>query len=750
MPVCPARTPLPVDSPLGMAVEERVTFCRICEPLCGLVATVEAGRLTQLRPDPDHPLSRGYACPKGIAMEGVQNDPDRVLYPLKRTGGPGEFERVSWEEAMSDIAGRLRATLDRHGRESVGWYMGNPGAFSYSHTLWVKGFLDGIGSPHYYSAGSQDVNNRFAASALLYGSPLLVPIPDLNRTDFLLMLGANPLVSHGSVLSAPRVREQLNDLVARGGRVVVVDPRRTETARQYEHVAIRPDADAWMLLAMLHVIFEEGLEDSEFISARVRGADVLADSVRDFSPERAAEATGIPAAELTELARAFARAPSAAAYGRTGTCLGRFGTLVAYLLDALNAVTGNLDRPGGAVFGRPPIALDEVAEKAGLATYGKIRSRFGGFPDVIGNLPATLLPKEITTPGERQIRAFFVSAGNPVLSVPDGAALESALGELDLMVALDFYVTETSRHADYVLPATTYLEREDVPVALMGFFSTPFMQVTEAVVSPRGGARQEWRIIEDLSRRIGIAPYSLRPLRRLARLGIRVSPRRLIDAILRLGPAGDLFGLRRRGLSLAKVARSPHGVVLSDQIATDVLKDRLRHPDKRVHVGDAEALTEVDRLASSNGASPDFPLRLIGLRELRSHNSWMHNAPLLMRGGRTQALRVNPADAETVGLADGAMARLSSESGSVEVPVIVTDEMTAGTVALPHGWGHRGGWRLANEAGGVNVNQLAPSDPASLERLAGMAHLNGIPVRVEAVAAQDGADTGAEQPAVPA
>jgi formate dehydrogenase len=565
------------------------------------------------------------------------------------------------------------------------------------------------------------------------------------------MLGANPLVSHGSVLSAPRVREQLNAVVDRGGRVVVVDPRRSETARQYEHVPIRPDADAWLLLSMLHVVFGEGLADDAFVAAHVRGAEALAERARDFPPERTAEVTGVPATRVAELARAFAQAPTAAAYGRTGTCLGRFGTLVAYLLDALNAVTGNLDRPGGAVFGRPPIALDEIAEKAGLATYGKVRSRFGGFPDVIGNLPATLLPKEITTPGERQIRAFFVSAGNPVLSVPDGAALERALGELDLMVALDFYVTETSRHADYVLPATTFLEREDVPVALMGFFSTPFMQVTDAVVPPRGAARQEWRIIDELSRRIGVAPYSLGPLRRLARLGIRVSPRRLIDVLLRIGPAGDWFGLRRSGLSLAKVARSPHGVVLSDHIATDVLGERLRHPDKRVHVDDHEALGEIDRLGSSNGASPSFPLRLIGLRELRSHNSWMHNAPLLMRGGRTHALRMHPDDARSAGVDDGGIVRLSSESGAVDVPVTVTDEMTPGTVALPHGWGHRGGgWRVANKAGGVNVNQLAPSDPSSLERLAGMAHLNGIPVRVEAVASKTESGAGAEQPAVPA
>jgi anaerobic selenocysteine-containing dehydrogenase len=717
-----------------MAVEEKVTFCRICEPLCGLVATVEDGRLTQLRPDRAHPLSRGYACPKGIAMTDVQNDPDRVLHPLKRTGGLGQFERVSWPEAMGDIAARLRGVLSARGPDAVGWYMGNPGAFSYSHVLWVKGFLDGLGSPHYYTAGSQDVNNRFAASALLYGSPLVVPIPDLRRTDFLFMVGANPLVSHGSVLSAPRVREQLLAITERGGRVVAVDPRRTETARQFEHLPVRPDSDAWLLLSMLQVVFDEGLADEGFLAEWTTGADALARRVASCTPESTAQKTGVEPERLREIARAFANAKAAAAYGRTGSCLGRFGTLVAFLLDALNAATGNLDQPGGAVFGDPPIPLDEIGEKAGLDTYGKIHSRFGGIPDVLGNLPATLLPREITTPGQRQIRALFVSAGNPVLSVPDGDALEAALGELDLMVSLDLYVNETNSHADYVLPATTFLEREDVPVALLGFFSTPFMQVTEAVVEPGGEARQEWEVIDELSRAVGVAPYSLPALRALARVGIRVTPRRLMDVLLRIGRRGDLFGLRRSGLSLAKLAKRPHGIVLDDFIVTGVLRRKLRHKDKRVHLRDAAIFSELDRLASVNGDRPEFPLKLIGMRELRSHNSWMHNAALLMRGGREHALRIHPEDAEKVGLTEGAAATVTSASGSLEVPVLITDEMTPGTVALPHGWGHRGGWRLANEAGGVNVNQLAPSDPESLERLAGMAHLTGIPVRVEPAA----------------
>ena len=719
-----------------MAVEERVTFCRICEPLCGMVATVEDGRLQKLRPDKDHPLSRGFACPKGIAMTEVQNDPDRVLHPLKRVGGPGEFERVSWDEALDDITARLKNVMALHGKESIGWYMGNPGAFSYSHVLWAKGFLDGLGSTHYYTAGSQDVNNRFAASAMLYGSPLVVPFPDLQRTNYLLMIGANPLVSHGSVMSAPRVRDQLDAVIERGGKVIVVDPRRTETARAYEHLPVRPDTDAWMLLSLLQVVFEEKLADDSYLAGQTTGAAALASRAARFTPEETESVTGIPADRLRTLAREFAAADGAVAYGRTGTCLGRFGTLTAFLLDALNAATGNLDRPGGAVFGRAAIALDDIGEQAGLATYGKFRSRIGNYPDVIGNMPATLLPLEMTTAGKGQLRAFFVSAGNPVLSVPDGNALESALEGLDLMVSLDFYVNETNKHADYVLPSTTWLEREDVPAALMGFFTTPFIQFSEAVVEPSGEARQEWEVIDEISRRIGVAPYSLTALRWLARLGVRITPRRLIDLVLRTGPYGDRFGLRRSGLSLRRIKESPHGKVLDEHIATGVLGERSRHRDKRVHLDDPAISGEIERLTTSNGAHADYPLRLIGMRELRSHNSWMHNAPLLMRGDRVHAVRMHPDDAVAAGLSDGDDARISSPAGSLEVPVKVTDEMMSGTIALPHGWGHRGGWQVANEARGANVNLLAPSDPDGLEPLAGMAFLNGIPVRVEAVAAK--------------
>jgi anaerobic selenocysteine-containing dehydrogenase len=713
--------------------ERKVTFCRICEAHCGMVATVEGGRVTQLRPDPDHPLSSGYACPKGIAMTDVQNDPDRVLHPLRKTADGG-FERVSWETALADIGTRLRQVRDEHGSESIGWYMGNPGAFSYSHTLWVKGFVDALGSPHYYSAGSQDVNNRFAASALMYGSPLVVPIPDLARTSFLLMLGANPMVSHGSVLTAPRVRDQLHAITARGGRIVVVDPRRTETARQFEHVAVTPDADAWLLLSLLQVVFEEGLADRTFLAGWTRDAARLEELAAPHAPEVTAERTGVPADTVRALARDFATADGAAAYGRTGSCLGRHGTVVAFLIDALNAVTGNLDRPGGAVFGRPSIALDDVGERTGLDTYGKRRSRIGDFPDVIGNMPASLIPQEIETPGDKQLRALFVSAGNPVLSVPDGESMERALDKLDLLVSLDFYVNETNRHADYVLPTTTFLERDDTPVAFLGFYTTPFVQHSDAIVDPAGEAREEWEIVEDLARPLGIVPSSIAPLRALGRLGIRLRPQRLLDTLLRVGPDGDLFGLRPRGLSLRKLRRKPHGVVLAEHVATGVLRQKIRHRDHRLRLVPDAIEADLRAMGEEPAADPSFPLRLIGLRELRSHNSWMHNSPLLLRGGRTHAARVHPDDAAACGLADGDLVRIASKSGAIELPVKLTDEMKRGTVAVPHGWGHRGGWQLANATDGVNVNALSSGAVEDLERLAGMAFLNGIPIRMEPVA----------------
>jgi formate dehydrogenase len=716
-----------------MSPTERITYCRICEPLCGMVATVEDGRVTKLRPDAEHPLSRGFACPKGIAMTEIQNDPERLLHPQRRRPD-GSFERISWQTALDEIGERLGAIRSEHGGGSIGWYMGNPGAFSYSHPLWVKGFVDALGSQHYYTASSQDVSNRFAASSLLYGSPYVLPIPDLARTDLLLVVGANPLVSHGSVMSAPRIKDQLHAIVERGGRVVVVDPRRSETAREFEHLPLRPDSDAHLLLALLQVIFAESLEDAAAL-ARASDADALRELVATHTPEATAAATGVDPDRVRELGRAIAAADGAAIYGRTGSCLGRHGTLVSFLLDALALATGNLDRAGGSMFGGAAIPFDRVAEAIGAGDYGKRRSRVGGFPEVLGAMPASLMAKEITTPGKGRMRALFVSAGNPVMSVPNGDELAAAIAELELCVSIDIYMSETAKLADYVLPATTFLEREDVPLPFLSLFTKPFINMTEAVVEPAGEARQEWEVIEDIAARIGIVPSSVPAARRLGRVGLKLSPRRLVDLLLRVGPEGDRFGLRRGGLSMKRLAQSPHGIVLAEHLEPGVLDGKIRHQDGRVHLCPGEIAAEIDRIGRSDREQDErFPLRMIGLRELRSHNSWMHNSAKLMAGDRVHRARLNPADAAAAGIADGDPVRIASAHGEIEIEALVTDEVMAGTVAVPHGWGHDAGWETANAAGGANVNLLTSSAPDDLERLAGMAHMNGVPVQVAAAA----------------
>ncbi|BBX17638.1 formate dehydrogenase [Mycolicibacterium duvalii] len=728
--------------PTASTVEHKVTFCRICEPLCGMIATVEDGRLTALRPDKDHPLSSGFACQKGIAFTEVVNDPDRVTAPLRRT--PTGFEEVSWDEALGDIAGRLSAVLAAHGPGAVGWYMGNPGAFSYAHVLSALGFIKGLGrGSHFYTASSQDTNSRLMASQLLYGTPTSVPIPDLTRTDLLIVMGANPVVSHGSFLTAPRIKDRMHDIVKRGGRVVVIDPRRTETAAMFEWCGIVPDTDSLLLLSLLQVLFAEGLADVDHLAASADGVEWLRAQVQRFTPESTAATTGIDADVVRGLARDLASTPRAAIYGRLGTCVGRYGTLTSYLIDVVNLVAGNLDRPGGSVFGGLGLPAEQWVNTAMGAvlrrTYRRRRSRIGGVPALIGSEPAALMAKEILTPGQRQIRALFISAGNPVLSVPNGDELESALGSLELSVALDFYLTETTAQCDYVLPVTTMYERDDFPLTFQLFQATPFRQATEAVVAPVGQSRPESQIVGELIGRLSGRVPAFTALTAMgtvmSRVGVGVTARRFADGIIRVAGGGDRFGLRRGGLTFDRLTREhPHGKILDPHLGTGRLRRVIGYPNRRIQLRH-NAIAEQIATLSGQQYPADYPLRMIGMRETRSENSWMHNAPLLMRGERGHHGLMNADDAAELGVEDGAHVQVTSPYGQITVPVKLTKDLTAGVVALPHGWGHKGtgGWQLANKAGGANVNQLTSSDPADVEPLSGMAWLTGVPVRVEPV-----------------
>lgn len=726
------------------SVEHKTTFCRICEPLCGMIATVEDGRLTALRPDKEHPLSAGFACPKGIAFTDVVNDEDRVTTPLRR--GPDGFEPVDWDSALDDIAARLAAIHRRHGSGAIGWYFGNPAAFSYQHLFAIFPFVKGLGRrAHMFSTSSQDTSNRLLASQLLYGAPLSVPIPDLPRTDLLIMMGSNPVVSHGSFLTTPRIKDRMADIVKRGGRVVIVDPRRTETAAAFQWQPIAPDGDAYLLLSMLQVLFAENLVDEHKVAAQADGLGWLRAQCAAFTPEVTAVRTGIEPDTVRQLARELAGTERAAVYGRFGTCVGRHPTLTAYLIDVVNLVTGHLDVPGGSVFS----TMGAPGQRASMAlmgavlrrTYRRRRSRIGGFPQVVGAEPAAIMAKEIATEGRNQIRALFVSAGNPVLSVPNGDELEAALEGLELMVGLDLYVNETTAHCDYVLPVTTMYERDDFALVFQNFQTTPFRQATEAVVAPYGQCRSEWDIIADLTARLSRRTPLLAALAGLRRLlGRRWNPRPLVDAMIRTGTGGDRFGLRRGGLSFNRLTREhPHGVVVDEYVRTPMLRSLVTYRGARIRLQHNDIATQI--AAAAGYRDPvEFPMRLIGMRLPRSENSWMHNSEVLMgpglrRGDSAQVALMHAADAAEAGIGEGDRIRISSPTGSIEISASLTEELVRGVVAVPHGFGHRGtgGWRRANRVGGVNVNRLNSSDIADIEPLAGMSRLSGTPVRVEAL-----------------
>ena len=715
-------------------IEEKATFCRICEPLCGMVATVEDGKLVSLRADKDNPHSKGFCCAKGIAMAQVTNDPDRVITPLKRVGGPGEFEPVSWDEALTDIAARLKALRDEHGPASIAVHEGNPPYFSYSAVFWGKGLQSAIGTPWFYGVNSEDGASSVAATAILYGSCSTLPIPDYRRTDALMIIGANPWVSKGSFLHDPRIREHLKGVTERGGRVFVVDPRRTETADQFEHIAINAGTDAWFLLSVLNVLFSERLVDHEFLQTTVSGVDELRRYADKVSPESTAGVTGVPAETVRDVARTLGTADTSIVYGRTGTCTQRFGTLNNVLHQAINVVTGNIQKPGGWVFGWSPIPTAKMSEVMKLATFDKTHTRVSGLPDSYGFLPSSALYDEIMAPGEGQIRAIAMIGSNSVVSGPSGHRLVEALEALDTFFAIDLYVNETNKYADYILPCTTMYEREDIPMQFLDRYIRPSLQVTEKVVEAPGECRPEWEICQELAERMGLGgAYSTGIQRWMARrLGIKITPRFMADLLLRTGAAGDWFGLRRSGWSWKKLAtKAPHGVVLHEDLPIRKLKARLQHADHKIHLGDERVLAEIDRLLDEQ-PDPRFGFRLIGMREVRSHNSWMHNSEKLMPDSRLLTLRIHPSDAAGLGIAEGGSARITSNVGEIEVPVTLTDEMISGTVALPHGWGHAGGWQRANAAGGATSNFLASSRPEDVEALSGSSVLNGIPVSIEA------------------
>lgn len=716
------------------------TFCRICEVHCGLVVDVEGSpgvgegeRVVKVRPDREHPVTKGYCCVKGLGLGALHHDEDRVETPLKRVDG--ELVPITWEQANREIGARVRALVEEHGPRAIGMYQGNPTFFSLAGTLMSAGFVEALGSPNVFASHSIDVNTKFHVATEMYGLSLVQPVPDLEHVQMFLCLGSNPLVSQMSVVQVADAAGVLRRIEERGGRVVVVDPRRTETARRVgEHVAIRPGTDAYLLAAMLHVVTREVGVDLAPARAVARGVDDFVAAGAPWTPERAERVTGVPAGTIRELATAYAAADGAALYCSTGVNMGPFGSICTWLVQGLNLLTGNLDRRGGLLVPRGAFDTLRLAGVAGLGRFDEHRTTDGRWHRVAGAFPVAALADEITTEHPDRIRALFVTSGNPVHSVP-GGRLAAALERLDLVVSIDLYRNETAAHADYVLPATDMLERSDFPASHQSLQVVPHAQWTPPVVAPLGERRTEWQIFSDLALASGARPWGTTPahlLPRLNRLLARLprSPQvgfdQLLAVLLRWGRRTTLGELRRR----------PEGVLLPPTEPGSFLGHRVATPDGLVDLAPADLVADLERLAASEAdlARPGV-LRLVGRRDRRSHNSWMHNNPYIEQPDGNTAL-LHPLDADERGIGDGDEVEVRGAAGAVRLPARLTTDVARGVVVVPHGWGHRtSGASRARARAGVNVNEVVPGGAAHMEPVSGQAVMLAHEVEVSPVTA---------------
>jgi anaerobic selenocysteine-containing dehydrogenase len=704
----------------------------LCEAVCGVAVETEGDEIVSIRGDDEDPFSRGHVCPKVMGLKDVQIDPDRIRQPLRRTGET--WSPVTWEAALDEATDRLAEVQARHGKNALASYIGNPSVHSYTALLTVPLYSKALGTHARFSATSVDQLPQMLASLEMLGHQLLLPIPDLDRTSFFLVVGANPIVSNGSIMTAPDVAARLKALRARGGKLVVVDPRFTETAKVADrHLFIRPGSDAFFLFALLHTILAENRARLSALGPQLSGLEEVQRLAASFTPERVTGRTGIAPDVMRELARDFAAAPSAVAYGRVGLCTQEFGTLSAWLVNVLNIVTGNFDRPGGAMFPTPAVDLVGLATKLGeRGHFGVWKSRVRGLPEFGGELPAATLAEEIETPGEGQIRALITFAGNPVLSTPNGARLEQALGKLDFMVSIDLYRNETTRHANLILPTSFGLERDHYDLAFYALAVKNAARYAKPVTAPPPGVRQDWEVLADLAlglhrkgggRRDRGVVWSLKGL-------CRLGPKRLLDLLLRLGPYGKK-PWSRQGLSLAELEARPHGVDLGPMVPR--LFEIIGTSDRKVALAPPRIVSDVARLdkALDVTKTSDGELVLIGRRNLRSNNSWMHNSARLVKGPEACTLLMHPADAAARGVAQGDHVRVRSRVGEVLVTLAVTEDIARGVVSLPHGWGHaRAGVSLevARAHAGASVNDL--TDELFVDAVSGTASLSGVRVTV--------------------
>ena len=697
--------------------------CHLCEAMCGLVIQTEGDKVTDVRGDKDDPLSRGHVCPKAVALQDIHEDPDRLRKPMKRIRtAPGEYQHVEieWSEALDLAADALASTIEKQGIDAIGAYFGNPSVHNYGMLTHQRNLFRHIRTRNRFSATSVDQLPHHLVSLWCFGHMLLHPIPDVDRTHYFLMLGANPLASNGSIWTVPDVRQRLKDLKSRGGKLVVVDPRRTETAElASEHLFIRPGSDAAFLLAMIHVLFRDALVAPGPLGDFTDGLDEVAAAVSELSPDWAAPLTGIEADDIVRIAHELAEAEAGICYGRMGVSTQAYGALCQWAIQVINVATGHLDKPGGSLFTRP--AMDQVVN-TNPGGFGRFASRGRGLPEFNYELPAATMVDEIRTEGEGQIRLMFTGAGNPVLSTPNGRALDEALEELDFMISVDPALNETTRHADVILPPTSPLEHDHYDIAFHNLAIRNTARYSPAVFDKPEGAMHDWEIFSELGARVA-ARLNLEPMP-------TYPPDRIVDAALKSGPYGDHTDWQ---LSIDKLKAHPSGIDLGPLEPS--CPERLQTPNQRIQLAIPEVLADIERFVKDTDVAGDH-YRLIGRRHVRDNNSWMHNHHRLMKGKPRCQLLMHPDDVAKEGWQSGMVVTIESRVGAIDAELAASDEMMPGVVSLPHGYGHglagtRG--EVASRHAGVSCNDI--TDEQFVDQLSGNAAVNGVSVRLSAAAA---------------
>ncbi len=718
--------------------EQVHTFCRICEALCGLEVEVDGDRVASIKPDDEHVATRGYGCLKGLKQHKMYDTPDRLLYPMQRVDG--ELRRVSWDDALADIGGTVRRLIDEHGRDSIAMYVGTAAGFGVLHPVFAQGFMQGVGSASMFSSATQDCANKFAVAHQLYGFPFTQPFPDLDHLECLIIVGANPAISKWSFLQVSNPIRRLKEVEARGAKIFIVDPRRTETAKVAgEHVFIRPNTDVFFYLSFLHELLATAELDRAHIDQHMTGFEELSRVAAAWPPERTEEVTRIPAETLREMVRVYREATGAALYCSTGVNMGTNGSLAFWLQECINAISGNLDRKGGTLVSKGVIDFAAFGKKTGILLKQN-ESRIGGFKSVNDSLPGGILADEILTPGDRQIKALFVTGGNPLITMANSERLRDAFKELELLVVLDIQPSETASVATHVLPCTSPFQRPDLPFVfplMLGLQAKPYLQATRAIVPPQGEQRDEATIYIDIAKASGVNLWGSAVAQRI------METAKTLNSIGRRGKQPSipqelfLSGLLRatKQGSFKKLLKEKHGRLRPEHEPGSFLSKRVIHDDRKVHLASEVLLEQAKKLEADFAIELETKdrLKLISKRAITTHNSWTHNIEDFVSGDRsTNHLYMHPDDAARAGVADGSLADVSTTTATVRVPVKILSELMPGTVALPHGWGHQDSkMSVARKTTGVNVNLLAADGPEDIERVSGMAHLTGFVVEVK-------------------